>query len=849
MAKKKTPEVKAAEGKGREAPPKAPPVPAGAEASSAPAAESACSSAARDAAAKAYDATTIKVLGGIEAVRKRPAMYIGDTGVRGLHHMVYEVVDNSIDEAMGGFCDKIDVIVHADGSVTVIDNGRGIPVDMHKTVKKPAIEVVLTTLHAGGKFDSKVYRVSGGLHGVGVSAVNALSEWMEVEVRREGKVHHISFDRGMTDSPLKVVGKTKGNGTTVTFRPDEEIFGKFEYSYDVLAKRLRELAFLTQDVRITLTDERTDKTEEFKYKGGIATFVQFLNQNKNVLHKKVLYLSKGKENVEVEVALQYNDGYAENIYSYANNINTIEGGTHLSGFKSALTRTVNAYARSQKMIKEDDPPMSGEDIREGLTAVISVRVREPQFEGQTKTKLGNSEISGIVESEVNDGLGAFMEENPTIARAIVNKCLTAARAREAARKARDLTRRKGALESGGLPGKLADCSEKDPQVCELFLVEGDSAGGSAKQGRDRRFQAILPLKGKILNVEKARAMKILSNDEIRTMVTALGTGIGAEDFAVEKARYHKVVIMTDADIDGSHIRTLLLTFFYRQMPGLLETGYVYLAKPPLYKIKRKTKEMYIESDDEMNRMLLDLGLEDVRLVNLATKKEFTPAALRKLLETLIRLESLTHQLRKKGIGWDDFLKARRPKTGQLPLYRVRIDHQEKFLFDDEELSEISQDWDEVRSKTKEGNGANGGAGGEGIEVMEIYESREISKLLKELAAQGVEGGPAGKSDKPQFELQEDEKKIPLPGALDILAQVKAIGRRGLTIQRYKGLGEMNPEQLWETTMDPERRTLVQVSLEDAVAAEETFTILMGDAVEPRRDFIFQNALFVKNLDV
>ncbi len=849
MAKKKTPEVKAAEGKGREAPPKAPPAPVSAEASSAPAAESACSSAARDAAAKAYDATTIKVLGGIEAVRKRPAMYIGDTGVRGLHHMVYEVVDNSIDEAMGGFCDKIDIIVHADSSVTVVDNGRGIPVDMHKTVKKPAIEVVLTTLHAGGKFDSKVYRVSGGLHGVGVSAVNALSEWMEVEVRREGKVHHISFDRGMTDSPLKVVGKTKGNGTTVTFRPDEEIFGKFEYSYDVLAKRLRELAFLTQDVRITLTDERTDKTEEFKYKGGIATFVQFLNQNKNVLHKKVLYLAKGKENVEIEVALQYNDGYAENIYSYANNINTIEGGTHLSGFKSALTRTVNAYARAQKMIKEDDPPMSGEDIREGLTAVISVRVREPQFEGQTKTKLGNSEISGIVESEVNDGLGAFLEENPPIARTIVSKCLTAARAREAARKARDLTRRKGALESGGLPGKLADCSEKDPAVCELFLVEGDSAGGSAKQGRDRRFQAILPLKGKILNVEKARAMKILSNDEIRTMVTALGTGIGAEDFAVEKARYHKVVIMTDADIDGSHIRTLLLTFFYRQMPGLLETGYVYMAKPPLYKIKRKTKEMYIESDDEMNRMLLDLGLEDVRLVNLATKKEFTPAALRKLLETLIRLESLTHQLRKKGIGWDDFLKARRPKTGQLPLYRVRIDHQEKFLFDDEELSEISQDWDEVRSKTKEGNGANGGAGGEGIEVMEIYESREISKLLKELAAQGVEGGPAGKSDKPQFELQEDEKKIPLPGALDILAQVKAIGRRGLTIQRYKGLGEMNPEQLWETTMNPENRAMLRVSIQDVVEADETFDTLMGDEADRRKKFIETNSLLDTNLDI
>ena len=801
-------------------------------------------SAATAAAAKAYDATTIKVLGGIEAVRKRPAMYIGDTSVRGLHHMVYEVVDNSIDEAMGGFCDKIDVVVHADNSVTVVDNGRGIPVDMHKTVKKPAIEVVLTTLHAGGKFDSKAYRVSGGLHGVGVSAVNALSEWMEVEVRRDGHIYHISFKRGMTDSPLKVVGKTKGNGTTVTFRADEKIFGKFDYSYDIVAKRLRELAFLTQGVRISLSDERTDKSEEFKYKGGISTFVEFLNQNKNVLHKKVLYLKKVKEDVEVEVALQYNDGYAENIYSYANNINTIEGGTHLSGFKSALTRTVNTYARAQKMIKEDDPPMSGEDIREGLTAVVSVRVRDPQFEGQTKTKLGNSELSGIVESEVNDGLGAFLEENPPIARAIVNKCLTAARAREAARKARDLTRRKGALESGGLPGKLADCSEKDPTVCELFLVEGDSAGGSAKQGRDRRFQAILPLKGKILNVEKARALKILSNEEIRTMVTALGTGIGTEDFAVERARYHKVIIMTDADIDGSHIRTLLLTFFYRQMPGLVETGYVYLAKPPLYKIKRKSKEMYVESDDEMNRMLMDLGLEDIKLVNLKTAKEFSPAALRKLLEVLVHLDGLVGQLGKKGIDWKDYLKTRQAKTGRLPLYRVRIDHQEKFLFDDDELSEISRDWDEVRSKAK-GN-ANGS---EGIEVMEIYESREIGKLLKELSALGVEPLPSGKEGKPQFELVEDGQRIPLAGAMEILAQIKAIGRRGLTIQRYKGLGEMNPEQLWETTMDPERRTLVKVGLEDAVAAEETFTILMGDAVEPRREFIFKNALFVKNLDI
>ena len=808
--------------------------------------------------AKKYDATTIKVLKGIEAVRKRPSMYIGDTSTRGLHHLVYEVVDNSIDEAMAGYCRKIDVIVHADGSVSVIDDGRGIPVDRHKTEKKPAVEVVMTTLHAGGKFDRKVYRVSGGLHGVGVSAVNALSEWMEVEVKRDGKIYHMSFARGAREKALKIVGRTKSTGTKVTFRPDGEIFEVTEFSYDILAKRLRELAFLSRDVRITLSDERTERSDEFRYKGGIVSFVQYLNQNKNILHRKVLYLDKAKDDIEVEVALQYHDAYTDSIYSYANNINTIEGGTHLSGFKSALTRTLNSYARNRKLLKEKDQPMSGDDVREGLTAVISVRVREPQFEGQTKTKLGNSEVGGIVESILNEGLGAFLEENPTPARAIINKCIGASRARNAARKARDLARRKGALESGGLPGKLADCSEKDPELCEIYLVEGDSAGGSAKQGRDRRFQAILPLKGKILNVEKAAPVKMLSNKEIQTMITAIGAGFGPEDFDISKTRYHKIVIMTDADVDGSHIRTLLLTFFYRQMPELIGNGYIYLARPPLYKVKRKTAERYVESDDEMNRILLDLGSEDLKLSRLSDKKEFTRIQFQKLLVILTRLDHLINQLRKRAIEWDEYIRLMDGKTLQLPRYRVSFNHEEQFLFDDEDLSEFSEAWERDHPAPEKGKeeAPDEEQNGEDFEVMEIYESREISKCLSSLTKLGVLPEEKKKKDakddaeeKPVYELVSDEARIPLFKLLDVLHQVRAIGKQGLTIQRYKGLGEMNPEQLWETTMDPEKRTLVQIKLDDAVAADEIFTILMGDVVEPRRDFIFENALFVKNLDV
>ncbi|MCX5679252.1 MAG: DNA topoisomerase subunit B [Candidatus Omnitrophica bacterium] len=591
------------------------------------------------AAVKKYDATTIQVLEGVDAVRKRPSMYIGDTTSRGLHDMVYEVVDNSIDECMAGYATSIEVIVHADNSVTVIDDGRGIPVGIHKTMNKPALEVVMTTLHAGGKFDHKAYRVSGGLHGVGVSVVNALSEWLEVEVRRDGKIYHQEYKCGKTASKVKVIGSAKNTGTKVTFKSDKEIFpAGVSYSFDILSNRLRELAFLNKDLKIVLKDERAKGREvEFTFSGGIVSFVEFLNKNKNVLHKKVVYFAKEKDGVQAEVAMQYNDGYAESIFTFANNINTIEGGTHLTGFKSALTRTINQYCKNKKLLKNEDSTISGDDAREGLSAVISAKIPNPQFEGQTKTKLGNSEVEGIIESIVNEALGAFLEENPPVANKIIEKAVLAARAREAARKARELTRRKGALEGASLPGKLADCQETDASLCEVYLVEGDSAGGSAKQGRDRRFQAILPLKGKILNVEKARLDKALSNEEIRTIINAIGCGIG-EEFDIAKIRYHKIIIMCDADVDGSHIRTLILTLFYRQMPALIENGHIYIAQPPLYKIKRGKREEYIQTEEEYNNLLLELGTEGMTLLRVKDKHQFTDKQLKAVLDALIELE-------------------------------------------------------------------------------------------------------------------------------------------------------------------------------------------------------------------
>ncbi len=819
------------------------------------------------AAVKKYDATTITVLEGVEAVRKRPAMYIGDTTQRGLHHLVYEVVDNSIDECMAGYASIIDVTIHADNSVSVVDDGRGIPVDIHKTEGKPAVEVVLTKLHAGGKFDHRVYKVAGGLHGVGVSVVNALSEWLEVEVRRDGKIYHQEYERGRTASKLKVIGAAKKTGTRVTFKADKEIFGdKIVYSFDTLSNRLRELAFLNKDVRITLKDERGKVKEvEFKFSGGVVSFVEFLNKNKNVLHKKLIYFSKEKDKIWAEVAMQYNDGYGENIFTFANNINTIEGGTHLTGFKSALTRTINQYCKNKNLLKETDVGIAGDDVREGLTAVISVKVPNPQFEGQTKTKLGNSEVEGIVESIVNESLGGFLEENPPIANKIIEKAVLAARAREAARKARELTRRKGALEGASLPGKLADCQESDPSVCELYLVEGDSAGGSAKQGRDRRFQAILPLKGKILNVEKARLDKALSNEEIRTIITAIGTGIG-EEFDIAKLRYNKIILMCDADVDGSHIRTLLLTFLYRQMSSLVEKGHIYIAQPPLYKIKRGKREEYIQTEDDFNNLLLEAGSEGMTLVRLKDKHQFTDKQLKSILDALVELESLSSAIERRGVIFTKYLSFRHKKTKKLPLYMVKVEYEDHFIYNDDELADYIKEGEDTGKKKGSKNEKEEEAQEEkakGFDYIEFYEEREIEKIIDRIEKLGVdiedydieeegrvEKKEAKKEDrKAKYMIKIDRGHENFYSLKEILRFVMNVGKEGMAIQRYKGLGEMNPEQLWETTMDPERRTLLKVTLEDAVEADAMFTVLMGEAVEPRREFIEKHAHEVKVLDI
>ena len=822
-------------------------------------------------AVKKYDATTITVLEGVDAVRKRPAMYIGDTTQRGLHHLVYEVVDNSIDECMAGYASNIDVIIHGDNSVSVTDDGRGIPVDIHKTEGKPAVEVVLTKLHAGGKFDHRVYKVAGGLHGVGVSVVNALSEWLEVEIRRDDKIHHQEYEKGRTASKLKIIGSAKKTGTRVTFKADEEIFGKGKvvYSFDTLCNRLRELAFLNKDIRITLKDERAkDKEVEFKFSGGVISFVEFLNKNKNVLHKKVIYFSKEKDSIQAEVAMQYNDGYGENIFTFANNINTIEGGTHLTGFKSALTRTINQYCKGKGLLKESDGAISGDDVREGLTAVISVKVPNPQFEGQTKTKLGNSEVEGIVESIINEALGGFLEENPPIANKIIEKAVLAARAREAARKARELTRRKGALEGAALPGKLADCQESDPSLCEIYLVEGDSAGGSAKQGRDRRFQAILPLKGKILNVEKARLDKALSNEEIRTIITAIGTGIG-EEFNLEKLRYNKIIIMCDADVDGSHIRTLLLTFFYRQMTPLIEKEHIYIAQPPLYKIKRGKREEYIQTEDDYNNLLLELGSEGLTLVRMSDKKQFTDKQLKAILDALVELESLSNAVERRGVSFSKYIAFRQKKTKKLPLYMVKVEYEDHFLYNDDELAEYIEVDSSNEKKGKQKAGKNGKEEvpledkSKAVSYIEFYEAREIEKIIEKVEKLGVDvedyndaeedvvmqEKPKKESPKPRYSVKHENGHENFYTLKEILRFVMGVGKEGMSIQRYKGLGEMNPEQLWDTTMDPEKRTTLRVTLEDAVEADAMFTVLMGEAVEPRREFIEKHAHEVKVLDI
>ncbi len=801
---------------------------------------------------KKYDATAIQVLEGMEAVRMRPAMYIGDTTNRGLHHLVFEVVDNSVDEALAGYCKHISVIVHENQSVSVIDDGRGIPVDIHAKEKKPAVEVALTTLHAGGKFDHRAYKVSGGLHGVGVSVVNALSEWLEVEIRRDDKVYHQRYERGKTVSKLTVIGKAKATGTKVTFKPDKQIFKTIDMSYDVLANRLRELAFLNKGLAIKLVDERAEKEAEFCFNGGIVSFVEHLNKNKNPLHNKVLYVEKSGEDMVLEMGMQYNDSYAENIFTYANNINTVEGGTHLSGFKSALTRAINQYVKSKNLLKDSSATISGDDVREGLTAVISLKIPNPQFEGQTKTKLGNSEAEGFVASQVFEFLTTVFEEHPSVANKIVEKAVLAARAREAARKARELTRRKGALEGLSLPGKLADCSETDASMSELFIVEGDSAGGSAKQGRDRRFQAILPIKGKILNVEKSRLDKILSNEEIRTILTALGTGVG-EEFNIEKLRYHKIVIMCDADVDGSHIRTLLLTLFLRQLPKLIEGGHVYIAQPPLYKIKRGNREEYIQTEEQMNQLMLDIGREGLKFTILADKKTLNDPQFKELLEALVQLDRFSLHLEKNGVDLEKLVANRHKSSKKLPIYVAKVEQNTHYLFSDAELAKLSES---AKGEKEEFN------------YVEIYDAEDIEKVITKIEKMGIpvetyfgppkrkEDTPArsgkqaegGKKAKPAFRITNDVD-VEFFALKEVLEHVRELAKRGMTFQRYKGLGEMNPQQLWDTTMDPERRTILKVLLEDAIEADEIFTILMGDQVDPRREFIEKNAHLVRNLDI
>ena len=798
-----------------------------------------------------YGAEQIKVLEGLEAVRKRPGMYIGDTTERGLHHLVYEVVDNSVDEALAGFCTTISVTIHVDGGVTVVDDGRGIPVDIHPTEGVSAAEVVLTKLHAGGKFDKSAYKVSGGLHGVGISVVNALSEHLELEILRNGKVYFQRYHRGQPDDRLAEIGSTQSRGTKVTFKPDPLIFPSTEFSFDTLSKRLREMAFLNRGLRISIEDKQTDRAHEFHYPGGIASFVEHLGSAKTAIHPSAIYIAGEREGVTIEVSMQWNDGYTETVYTFANSINTNEGGTHLSGFKSSLTRTINAYAVRNGILKKDSEALEGDDVREGLTAVIAVKVPEPQFEGQTKTKLGNSEVKGYVEALVNEGLANYLEEHPADAKRIVAKCVEAARVREATRKAKDLARRKGALDSGSLPGKLADCQERDPALSELFIVEGDSAGGSAKQGRERRFQAILPLRGKILNVEKARFDRMLSSQEIRLLITALGMGIGKEDRDVGKLRYHTLVIMTDADVDGSHIRTLLLTFFYRQYPELIENGHVMIAQPPLYKVKKGKKEKYLKDDAALENHLILLGSEETQVIGTGAEVPLAGEALANVLRRFSRLEHILEVIERGGrqravvsaaaeedrLGPEAFrdtellsgiarrLEERLRERGDVEMVGVEIVEPEPG-----ELPVIS---------IATGKPAAPHRTVLSLEFCASPEFEETRRLTNELSGAG----------RAPFTVESGNERIAMPTLSAAVRFVMASARKGLEIQRYKGLGEMNPEQLWDTTMNPETRTLLEVRVDDMPEAERIFSTLMGDAVEPRRQFIEAHARSARNLDI
>ncbi len=823
-----------------------------------------------------YDASKIDKLEGLEAVRKRPGMYIGDPDERGLHHCVFEVLDNSIDEHLAGFCKRIDVTIHVDGSVSIRDDGRGIPVDMHPKFKMPAVELVLTNLHAGGKFGQGAYKYSGGLHGVGAKCVNALSDWFKVEVSRDLKVYTMEFERGKTTRKLEVIGKSKSTGTLITFKPDATIFTiTTEFKFDILANRLRELSFLNPGIEIYLTDERLDnKSERFYYKDGIEEFVKQLGRNKQVIHPKPIILAGKRpfkiEGVEddifVDCVLQYNDSYSDQLLCFANSIPNPDGGTHSIGFRSALTRVINQYAKANNIIKEKDPSVSGDDVREGMVCVLSVKLPHPRFESQTKVKLVNTEVEGIVASIVYDGFMTFLDANPSVAKKVIDKALMAARAREAARKARE-TVRKSALTGGGLPGKLADCSDRDPVNTELYIVEGDSAGGSAKQGRDRKFQAILPLRGKLINVEKARLDKVLQNTEIRTMITAIGTGIGdgtmEGSFNLEKLRYHKIIIMTDADVDGSHIRTLLLTFFYRQMTDLVRKGFVYIAQPPLYQVTRKKRVEYVDDDVQLNKILIQLGSEDVRLKNLSDGKEFSDKQVAEILELLVQLDKYTLGLKRHGGDFGDYLEARNPKTHELPrhLVKVRDGNNESvhYFLTEEDLAkfaeanldlglgtDISTELNGTKADKKVGNVRR-------ARHVPLYESKSVGELLQKLEKKGFSIDHYSAQDKPLFEITEGEGEKanvkPLFSIGEILTAVKEAGKRGVQIKRFKGLGEMNAKQLFETTMDPAKRKLLRIDLTDAVEAEDMFSRLMGEEVEPRRVFIEDNALNVRNLDI
>ncbi len=820
---------------------------------------------------KVYDASSITVLEGLQAVRERPGMYVGDTGVNGLHQLVYEVVDNCIDEAMAGYCTMIWVTLNKDGSASIEDNGRGIPIGKHEKESKrqgrevSALEVVMTILHAGGKFDKDTYKVSGGLHGVGVSCVNALSKKMIVEVYKEGKVYEMEFSKGAPTRTLQVIGEATKRGTKVIFYPDETIMTATEFDYDILAKRLRELAFLNKGINIYFHDDRNEDKDDvnFCYEGGLSSFVAYLNENKQPLFPNPIYIKGSKQGddgvIEFELAMQWNDTYTETIYSYVNNIATRHGGTHLTGFSTALTRVLNQYIKNNNLLKSDKISISGEDMREGLTAVISVKVPNPQFEGQTKQRLGNSEVASIVQQITGEELQTFLGENPALAKTISDKAILAAQAREAARKARELTLRKSALDSARLPGKLTDCQERNPAFCEIYIVEGDSAGGSAKTGRDRRFQAILPIRGKILNVEKARLERVFQNEEVGKMIAALGCGIGNEGFNLEKLRYHKIIIMTDADVDGSHIRTLLLTFFFRHMPALVENNFVYIAQPPLYRVTRKKNFRYIKSEKEMDDYLFELGLSDLQIKISKQNRILPTAEAKKLLDLFLEVESFINRIERKGITFREFLHARNPE-GKLPRFQINLMSGTKFVYSESEFQDL-RIADEAEQLKRFNETLAAIPASEVTEQMrvfrparlnftELYEEETLSKLQEELARYGFTIERYNIADGELVEIIEEGGKNTVFHTLSEMVDfLRENGRKGLEIQRYKGLGEMNADQLWETTMDPAKRTLLKVTMTDLVAADHMFTMLMGDEVPPRRAFIETHALSVKNLDV